>query len=125
MLFSERSENMLKKINLLLAVLCALIFAGCCADKSYNVVLVGDVHFDHMKYHDMSKIKHLGIPADKYIYNKDGYFSWRNHSIWATVNKGGSVEKNTPLHKSAFSHSILLTSSLISLRFFGLGASSA
>ena len=98
MLFSERSENMLKKINLLFAVLCCMIFAGCCADKSYNVVLVGDVHYDHMKYHDMSKIKHLGIPADKYIYNKDGYFSWRNHSIWATVNKGGSVEKNTPLN---------------------------
>ena len=90
---SVKGQNMLKKLNLLLAVLCCLIFAGCCSDKSYNVVLVGDVHFDHMKYHDMSKIKHLGIPGAKYIYNKDGYFSWRNHSIWTTVNKGGSVEK--------------------------------
>ena len=95
---SVKGQNMLKKLNLLFAVLCCMIFAGCCADKSYNVVLLGDVHYDHMKYHDMSKIKHLRIPMEKYVYNKDGYCSWRNHSNWVTVNKGSSVEKNTPLN---------------------------
>ena len=89
---------MFRKIVSLTALLCCALFAGCCADKSYNVALIGDVHFDHTKYHDMSKMKHLGIPQEKYVYNKDGFFSWRNHSIWTEINQGGSVEKNTPLN---------------------------
>ena len=89
---------MFKKIQLLSALLCAIIAAGCCANNSYNVALLGDVHYDHMKYHDMSKMKHLRIPQEKYVYNKDGFFSWRNHSLWTEINKGGSVEKNTPLN---------------------------
>ena len=94
----HKTQIISKKFKLFSVLLCALLLAGCCADKSYNVTLLGDIHYDHMKYHDMSKIKHLGIPQDKYVYNKDGYFSWRNHSIWTTINQGGSVEKNTPLN---------------------------
>ena len=89
---------MFKKIVFSIALLCCAFFAGCCANKSYNVVLLGDIHYDHMKYHDMSKMKHLRVPQEKYVYNKDGFFSWRNHSIWTEINKGGSVEKNTPLN---------------------------
>ncbi|MBR4940887.1 MAG: hypothetical protein IKZ19_02700, partial [Clostridia bacterium] len=89
---------MFRKIVSAIALLCCVFLAGCCANKSYNVALLGDVHYDHTKYHDMSKMKHLGIPQEKYVYNKDGFFSWRNHSIWTEINKGGSVEKNTPLN---------------------------
>ena len=89
---------MFKRIVFSIALLCCAFLAGCCANKSYTVALLGDVHFDHMKYHDMSKMKHLRIPQEKYVYNKDGFFSWRNHSIWTEINKGGSVEKNTPLN---------------------------
>ena len=70
---------MLKRIVPIIAFLCCVFWAGCCADKTYSVVLLGDVHYDHMKYHNMSKMKHLGIPQEKHVYNKDGYFSWRNH----------------------------------------------
>ena len=94
----RKKQTLLKKFQLFGGLLCSLLVAGCCADKSYNVTLLGDIHYDHVKYHDMSKMKHLGIPQAKYVYNKDGYFSWRNHSIWTTINQGGSVEKNTPLN---------------------------
>ena len=89
---------MLKKFQLIaLFMLGALaLFAN---DKSnYNIAVIGDVHFDDWKYHDTSKIKHLGIPQSKYVYNKDGYYSWRNHSLWTEINLGGSLEKNTPLN---------------------------
>lgn len=89
---------MFKKIAFSIAFVCCALLTGCCADKTYSVALLGDVHYDHMKFHDMSKMKHLGIPEGKYVYNKDGYFSWRNHSLWTEINKGGSVEKNTPLN---------------------------
>ena len=89
---------MFRKIQLLSALLCAIIAAGCCTGKSYTVTLLGDIHYDHLKYHDTSKMKHLRIPQEKYVYNKDGFFSWRNHSLWTEINKGGSVEKNTPLN---------------------------
>ena len=91
-------QIMLKKIKLFSAMIGCILLAGCCADKSYNVVLLGDIHYDHLKYHDTSKMKHLGIPAEKHAYNKDGYFSWRSHSLWTLINLGGSVEKNTPLN---------------------------
>lgn len=94
-----QSKAILKKIKVLSILLGAILLAGCCCTgESYNVTVLGDIHYDHMKYHDMSKMKHLGIPKEKYVYNKDGFFSWRNHSIWTTINKGGSVEKNTPLN---------------------------
>ena len=89
---------MLKKFQLIaLFMLGALaLFAN---DKSnYNIAVIGDVHFDDWKYHDTSKIKHLGVPQSKYVYNKDGYYSWRNHSLWTEINLGGSLEKNTPLN---------------------------
>ena len=89
---------MFNMIRLCFALLGCVLFAGCCADKSYSVALIGDIHYDHLKYHDTGKMKHLGIPKEKHIYNKDGYFSWRNHSLWTLVNLGGSVEKNTPLN---------------------------
>ena len=94
----HKNHSFLTKIKMSVLLLGTILLAGCCAGNSYNVTLLGDIHYDHMKYHDMSKMKHLGIPQKKYVYNKDGYFSWRNHSIWTTVNKGGSVEKNTPLN---------------------------
>jgi hypothetical protein len=64
---SVKDQNMLKKLNLLFAVLCCVIFAGCCADKSYNVVLLGDVHYDHMKYHDMSKAEIEAVKDKKFV----------------------------------------------------------
>ena len=83
-----------------LAVFLLWSAALCCgSDKSnYNIAVIGDIHYDDWKYHDMSKIKHLGIPQSKYVYNKDGYYSWRNHSLWTEINLGGSLEKNTPLN---------------------------
>ncbi len=89
---------MFGKIIFSIAFVCCAFLSGFCADKTYSVTLLGDVHYDHTKFHDMSKMKHLGIPQDKYVYNKDGYFSWRNHSLWTEINMGGSVEKNTPLN---------------------------
>ena len=79
-------------------LLCALTFCRGNDNLNYNIAVLGDIHFDDWKYHDMSKIKHLGIPQSKHVYNKDGYYSWRNHSLWTEINKGGSVEKNTPLN---------------------------
>lgn len=85
----------MKKL-LLFSVLFLLTLCG--AGESYNLAFLGDVHYDHNKFHDMSKIKHLGIPQGKHILNKDGYYSWRNHSLWVEMNKGASIEKNTPLN---------------------------
>ena len=87
-------KNKLMTIALLL--LGAVMLCG--AGESYNIALLGDVHYDHNKFHDLSKMKHLGIPQGKNVLNKDGYYSWRNHSLWVEMNKGGSIEKNTPLN---------------------------
>ena len=74
------------------------VFTLCGAGESYNLAFLGDVHYDHHKFHDMSKIKHLGIPQGKHVLNKEGYYSWRNQTLWVELNKGASIEKNTPLN---------------------------
>ena len=90
---------MFKKLQILAVFLLWAATLCCGSDKSsYNIAVIGDIHYDDWKYHDMSKIKHLGIPQSKYVYNKDGYYSWRNHSLWTEINLGGSLEKNTPLN---------------------------
>ena len=90
---------MFKKLQILAVFLLWAAVLCCGSDKyNYNIAVIGDIHYDDWKYHDMSKIKHLGIPQSKYVYNKDGYYSWRNHSLWTEINLGGSLEKNTPLN---------------------------
>ena len=90
---------MLKKIKLLVLFLLGA-FVLCGGDNSnYNIAFVGDIHYDRMEFHDTSKIKHLGIPQGKHVLNKDGYYSWRLQTKWVELNKGASIEKNTPLNE--------------------------
>ena len=90
---------MLKKIQLLILLLlgAAVLFAG--DNSSYNIAFIGDIHYDRMEFHDTSKIKHLGLPQKDYVFNKDGYYSWRLQTKWVEINKGASIEKNTPLNE--------------------------
>ena len=90
---------MFKKLHIPVFFLLWAASLCCGSDKSnYNIAIIGDIHYDAWKYHDTTKIKHLGVPQSKHVYNKDGYFSWRNHSLWTEINQGGSLEKNTPLN---------------------------
>ena len=90
---------MLKRFLLFAALFlgCVALFAG--DDASYNLAFLGDIHYDRMEFHDTSKIKHLGIPQKDYVFNKDGYYSWRLQTKWVEINKGASIEKNTPLNE--------------------------
>lgn len=90
---------MLKKLQLFaLFMLGALALCG--SDNSnYTIAVLGDIHYDRMEFHDLSKMKHLGIPHGKHVLNEDGYFSWRNQTKWVELNKGGTVESATPLNE--------------------------
>ena len=85
-------------LRVLILFLSALLFCGCCADREYNLVLLGDIHYDNPKYHDKNypafKPK---VPYGKGTRNKDGIFSWRSHTLWVTESCANS-NRNIPLN---------------------------
>jgi hypothetical protein len=83
---------------LLVFSVAAVIFCGCCK-KEYSVVLLGDLHYDKLGYHDTNIMKFK--PHMDYIEgtkNKDGNFSLRNHTFWTTKSKNLSM-KNVLLNE--------------------------
>ncbi len=90
---------MLKKLQLFALFMLGAI-ALCGSDNSsYTFAVIGDIHYDRMEFHDLRKMKHLGIPHGKHVLNEDGYFSWRKQTKWVELNKGGTVESATPLNE--------------------------
>jgi hypothetical protein len=85
-------------LRVLILFLSALLFCGCCVNRDYNVVLLGDIHYDFPKYHDKNypafKPK---VPYGVGTKNKDGMFSWRNHTLWVTESTA-NTNHNIPLN---------------------------
>ena len=78
----------------LFAMLC---FSGCC-QKDYSLVLLGDIHYDHPKYHDSNALKFTPkVPYSVGTKNKEGFFSWRNHTLWVTESQA-DTNHNIPLN---------------------------
>ena len=90
----------MKKTNIFkmsLLLFAALFIGGCCS-KSYNLVLLGDVHYDAPEYHDSKALKFdPKVPYGKGTRNKDGIFSWRSHTLWVTESQA-DTNHNIPLN---------------------------
>ena len=90
----------MKKTNIFkmsLLLFAALFIGGCCS-KSYNLVLLGDVHYDAPEYHDSKALKFdPKVPYGKGTRNKDGMFSWRSHTLWVTESRA-DTNHNIPLN---------------------------
>ena len=85
-------------ISLVIAAFCAVLFAGgCCSSEksSYNLVLLGDVHYDKIEFHKMPAFD-TKIPWNLCLDEK-GIFTWRNHNRW--MNKAyGNTAQNYPIN---------------------------
>ena len=89
-------------MKVLLHLLIVFIFAvlpgsGCCRNN-YNLLLLGDLHYDAPEFHDnriMQFKEH--VPYMQGVMNKDGNFSLRNHTFWVTEAKAIS-HKNIKLN---------------------------
>ena len=84
----------MKRINLFLGFLTLILLTACQSTRNdnynYNVVLLGDIHYDKVDLHDKAVYEKFNpkVPMAKGVLNKHGLFSWRNHTLWATESRG-------------------------------------
>ena len=91
---------MLKKI--FSTVVVAVFLCGCSINNSYNIVLLGDIHYDRTDLHDHEVYKNFKpeVPYAQGVINENGLFSWRSQTLWVTKNKGEdlrTVPKNVKM----------------------------
>lgn len=91
---------MLKKI--FSTVVVAVTLCGCSINNSYNIVLLGDIHYDRTDLHDHEVYKNFKpeVPYAQGVINENGLFSWRSQTLWVTKNKGEdlrTVPKNVKM----------------------------
>lgn len=74
-----------------------LALTACSCPKSYNIALLGDIHYDRADLHDAEVYKKFNpkVPFAKGVVNKDGLYSWRSQTLWATESLGYDP-KSTP-----------------------------
>ena len=87
---------LLKKIFIVVAAVALL--TGCCCKTSYNIALLGDIHYDRMDLHDMEVYKKFNpkVPLSQGVLNKDGLFSWRSQTMWVNESLGEDIKRTTP-----------------------------
>lgn len=90
----------MKISKMLLLFIASASLCGCCGQKSYNLVLLGDIHYDHMALHDLNVYKNFNpkVPFAQGTVNKDGLYSWRSQTLWATESLGHDT-KAIPLNE--------------------------
>lgn len=72
--------------SLIFGACVALLLSGCCSDKAekeYNIVLLGDIHYDKPEFHKMPKGK-AEVPWATGARNENGLFLWRLNNKWMT-----------------------------------------
>ncbi len=93
---------LVKKLLIMVAV--AVTLCGCCSKNSYNLVMLGDIHYDRTDLHDHNVYKNFNpdVPWAQGVLNKEGLFSWRSQTLWVTRNRGEdlrTVPKNVKMWK--------------------------
>lgn len=88
--------------KMLFVIACAISLCGCCAKNSYNIVMLGDIHYDRTDLHDHDVYKNFNpdVPLAQGVLNKDGLFSWRSQTLWVIKNRGEdlrTVPKNVKM----------------------------
>ena len=78
----------MKKTLLMIFSLCfmVILLTGCCsmaAEKEYNIVLLGDIHYDKMEFHQMPP-PNVKISWDKGVCDKNGVYLHRLGTKWMT-----------------------------------------
>jgi hypothetical protein len=76
----------------------AVVLSGCCSltKDDYNIVLLGDIHYDKIEFHQMPKFNPK-VPWDCGSVDSNGVFLWRLHNKWMTESCGDS-RQNYPLN---------------------------
>lgn len=89
------------KIDFLKLAGCCLILgliSQLCAEDSYTLTCLGDIHYDKQELHDLKIMNqfHPSVPYDAGVRNEQGVFSWRNHTLWATSSHGWDPDSTPP-----------------------------
>ncbi len=88
--------------KLLSLLVLAVLFCGCSSKNAYNLVMLGDIHYDRTDLHDHDVYKNFNpdVPLAQGVLNKDGLFSWRSQTLWVIKNRGEdlrTVPKNVKM----------------------------
>ena len=69
----------------------AVVLSGCCslAKDDYNIVLLGDIHYDKIEFHQMPTFNPK-VPWERGAVDSNGVFLWRLNNKWMSESCGDS-----------------------------------